>query len=169
MLSVMCEEAASMPTYNELVGRRLRSIRKQRGMSLQDVQRVSDQEFKAAVLGAYERGERSLSVPRLRRLAMFYGVPVTQLLPPESDDTAPVPVATGGMTIDLNRVEQLSGDDAVVVERFLRGIQMMRQDFNGKVLTIRSNDLRTLSMLVDQSVEGIAESIDGLKLTNDAE
>ena len=43
-----------MPTYNELVGRRLRSIRKQRGMSLQDVQRVSDQEFKAAVLGAYE-------------------------------------------------------------------------------------------------------------------
>ena len=158
-----------MPTYNELVGRRLRSIRKQRGMSLQDVQRVSDQEFKAAVLGAYERGERSLSVPRLRRLAMFYGVPVTQLLPPESDDAPPAPMATGGMTIDLNRVEQLSGDDAVIVERFLRGIQMMRQDFNGKVLTIRSNDLRTLSMLVDQSVEGIAESIDGLKLTNDVE
>ncbi len=156
-----------MPTYNELVGRRLRSIRKQRGMSLQDVQRVSDQEFKAAVLGAYERGERSLSVPRLRRLSMFYGVPVTQLLPAESDESTPVPVTTGGMTIDLNRVEQLSGDDAVVVERFLRGIQMMRQDFNGKVLTIRSNDLRTLSMLVDQSVEGIAESIDGLKLTHE--
>lgn len=158
-----------MPTYNELVGRRLRSIRKQRGMSLQDVQRVSDQEFKAAVLGAYERGERSLSVPRLRRLSMFYGVPVTQLLPPETDEGAPVPVSTGGMTIDLNRVEQLSGDDAVVVERFLRGIQMMRQDFNGKVLTIRSNDLRTLSMLVDQSVEGIAESIDGLKLTHEVD
>ena len=49
-----------MPTYNELVGKRLRSIRKQRGLSLQDVQRLSSQEFKAAVLGAYERGERSL-------------------------------------------------------------------------------------------------------------
>ena len=158
-----------MPTYNELVGRRLRSIRKQRGMSLQDVQRVSEQEFKAAVLGAYERGERSLSVPRLRRLATFYGVPVTQLLPQESDEKAPAPASTGGMTIDLNLVEELSGDDAVVVERFLRGIQMMRQDFNGKVLTIRSNDLRTLSMLVDQSVEGISSSIDGLKLTSDTD
>ncbi len=158
-----------MPSYNELVGMRLRSIRSQRGMSLQDVQRMSEQEFKAAVLGAYERGERSLSVPRLRRLATFYGVPITQLLPQESDEQLPVPMSTGGMTIDLNRVEELTGEDAVVVERFLRGIQMMRQDFNGKVLTIRSNDLRTLSMLIDQSVEGISASIDGLKLTSDAE
>ena len=158
-----------MPTYNELVGRRLRSIRKQRGLSLQDVQRVSDQEFKAAVLGAYERGERSLSVPRLRRLATFFGVPINQLLPQESDEKTPMPVPTGGMTIDLNRVETLSGDDAVVVERFLRGIQMMRQDFNGRVLTIRSNDIRTLSMLVDQSVEGFSESIEGLKLASDAD
>ena len=46
------------PAYNELVGARLRSIRKQRGLSLQDVQRHSNGEFKAAVVGAYERGER---------------------------------------------------------------------------------------------------------------
>ena len=61
-----------MGAYNELVGKRLRSIRKQRGLSLQDVQRLSEQEFKAAMLGAYERGERSLSLPRLQRLAEFY-------------------------------------------------------------------------------------------------
>ena len=64
-----------MPTYNEMVGSRLRSIRRQRGLSLQDVQKLSDQEFKAAVLGAYERGERSLSLPRLQRLAQFFSVP----------------------------------------------------------------------------------------------
>ena len=46
-----------MPTYNEMVGERLRSIRRQRGLSLQDVQKLSDQEFKASVVGAYERGE----------------------------------------------------------------------------------------------------------------
>ena len=39
-------------TYNEQVGARLRTIRKQRGLSLQDVQRLSEGEFKAAVLGA---------------------------------------------------------------------------------------------------------------------
>lgn len=148
-----------MPSYNEMVGKRLRSIRRQRGLSLQDVQRLSDGEFKAAVLGAYERGERSLSVPRLHRLAMFYGVPVTQLLP-QDDADRPVPrVPSGGMTIDLNRVENLSGQDAVVVERLLRGIQMLRQDFNGKVLTIRSSDLRTLAMLLDQTEDDFSKRL----------
>ena len=35
----------------------------------------SGEEFKASVLGAYERGERAISVARLQRLARFYGVP----------------------------------------------------------------------------------------------
>jgi len=156
-----------VPTYNEMVGKRLRSIRKQRGLSLQDVQRLSEQEFKAAVLGAYERGERSLSLPRLQRLAMFYSVPVGQLLPTEEGDATPVTPPVGGLTIDLNRVESLSGQDSIVVERFLRGIQMLRQDFNGKVLTIRSNDLRTLAMLLDQSESGFAERLTDLGVAAD--
>ena len=156
-----------MPTYNEMVGKRLRSIRKQRGLSLQDVQRLSEQEFKAAVLGAYERGERSLSLPRLQRLAEFYSVPVGQLLPSEESDPPTITPPVGGLTIDLNRVESLSGQDSVVVERFLRGIQMLRQDFNGKVLTIRSNDLRTLAMLLDQTESGFAERLTNLGVAAD--
>lgn len=156
-----------MPTYNELVGRRLRSIRKQRGLSLQDVQRLSDQEFKAAVLGAYERGERSLSLPRLHRLSEFFGVPITQLLP--QDETAEQPITAlpaGGLTIDLNMIENLSGQDSVVVERFLRGIQMLRQDFNGKVLTIRQDDLRTLSLLLDTADESFSDRLSELGVTS---
>jgi len=146
--------ATTVATYNEQVGQRLRSIRKQRGLSLQDVQRVSEQEFKAAVLGAYERGERSLSLPRLQRLSQFYGVPISQLLPQdEASEVSGRSAVSGGMTIDLNRIENLVGEDAVVVERFLRGIQMLRQDFNGKVLTIRGDDLRTLAMLLDRTEE----------------
>ena len=157
-----------MTTYNEQVGKRLRSIRKQRGLSLQDVQRVSEQEFKAAVLGAYERGERSLSLPRLQRLAQFYSVPINQLLP--QDETTDLParsVPSGGMTLDLNRIENLSGDDAVVVERLLRGIQMLRQDFNGRVLTIRADDLRTLAMLLDQSEEDFNQRLSELGVATD--
>jgi len=156
-----------VPSYNEMVGKRLRSIRKQRGLSLQDVQRLSEQEFKAAVLGAYERGERSLSLPRLHRLAAFFSVPVGQLLPNEDKETRSVPAPAGGLTIDLNRVEALSGPDSVVVERFLRGIQMLRQDFNGKVLTIRSNDLRTLALLLDQSEAVFAERLTDLGVAAD--
>ena len=139
-----------MTSYNERVGERLRSIRRQRGFSLQDVQRVSGGEFKAAVLGAYERGERSLSVPRLHGLAGYYGVPVVQLLPPEP---AAVTSDAGGdkVTIDLSRIDRLDGPTGELLERFLASIQVERQDFNGKVLTVRRDDLRLLSRLLGDS------------------
>jgi transcriptional regulator with XRE-family HTH domain len=133
--------------YNEEVGERLRSIRRQRAMSLQDVHRATDGEFKAAVLGAYERGERSVSVPRLQRLAVCYDVPVTQLLP--DDGGSAVAMTTGSVTIDLARIEQLDGSISTVIDRFLSNIQVQRQDFNGKVLTIRASDVALLSLLLD--------------------
>ena len=88
MLKVTGDEAAGgdgradVPTaYGRKVGERLRLIRRQKRLSLQEVEASSGQEFKASVLGAYERGERAISVPRLQRLARFYNVPVDQLLP----------------------------------------------------------------------------------------
>jgi len=136
-----------MASYNERVGERLRSIRRQRGFSLQDVQSASEGEFKAAVLGAYERGERSLSVPRLHRLAGYYGVPVVQLLPPEP--AAGIAQQSGDkVTIDLGRLDQIDGPVGDILERFLASIQVERQDFNGKVLTVRADDLRLLSRLI---------------------
>lgn len=134
--------------YNERVGERLRSIRQQRGMSLQDVHKATDGEFKAAVLGAYERGERSLSLPRLRRLAACYGVPINQLLPEEDTYEIAGSLATG-VTIDLNKVDDMDDAVATVIARFLQRIQVQRQDFNGKVLTIRANDVAMLAMLLD--------------------
>ena len=139
-------------SYNERVGERLRSIRRQRGFSLQDVQRVSDGEFKAAVLGAYERGERSLSVPRLHRLAGYYGVPVVQLLPPEPSAMVVDPDRET-VTIDLARLGDLDGPEGDMIERFLASIQMERQDFNGKVLTVRRDDLRQLTRMIGENEE----------------
>ena len=63
------------------LGERLRQIRKQKRLALSDVEAQTRQEFKASVMGAYERGERMISVQRLERLAKFYGVTVDQLLP----------------------------------------------------------------------------------------
>jgi len=139
-------------SYNERVGERLRSIRRQRGFSLQDVQRVSEGEFKAAVLGAYERGERSLSVPRLHRLAGYYGVPVVQLLPPEPAAMVVDPERES-VTIDLARLGDLDGPEGDMIERFLGSIQMERQDFNGKVLTVRRDDLQQLSRMIGENEE----------------
>ncbi len=149
-------------SYNERVGQRLRSIRRQRGFSLQDVQRISDGEFKAAVLGAYERGERSLSVPRLHRLAGYYGVPVTQLLPPEPAALVVDPDRET-VTIDLGLLGGLEGPEGDMIERFLSSIQMERQDFNGKVLTVRRDDLRLLSRLIGDDT-GFTEQIDDVRI-----
>jgi transcriptional regulator with XRE-family HTH domain len=137
-------------SYNVEVGQRLRSIRKQKGYSLQEVEERSGQEFKASVVGAYERGERSLSLPRMQRLALFYGVPVDQLLPApdRSPGTDHIAWSSGGLTIDLNALEAAEGDDIALVERFIGAIQLMRQDFNGKVLTIRSSDLQLLARMI---------------------
>jgi len=153
-----------MASYNERVGERLRSIRRQRGFSLQDVQSLSEGEFKAAVLGAYERGERSLSVPRLHRLAGYYGVPVVQLLPPEP---AAVTADQGGdkVTIDLGRLDQLDGPVGEVLERFLASIQVERQDFNGKVLTVRADDLLLLSRLIGDG-EAFSERLSEVRVAN---
>jgi len=150
-------------SYNERVGERLRSIRRQRGFSLQDVQRVSEGEFKAAVLGAYERGERSLSVPRLHRLAVYYGVPVVQLLPPEPAAMVVDPERET-VTIDLARLGDLDGPEGGMIERFLASIQMERQDFNGKVLTVRRDDLRQLSRMIGENEE-FANRIDEVRIS----
>ena len=134
--------------YSVRVGERLRAIRLQRGMSLQDVHRSTEGEFKAAVLGAYERGERSLSLPRLKRLAGYYEVPVSQLLPTE-DTYELTPSLEGGVSIDLRRIDALDSKTSAVIDRFLQRIQVQRQDFNGRVLTIRASDVAMLAMMLD--------------------
>lgn len=146
-------------SYNETVGRRLRAIRGQKGMSLQQVEELSDQEFKASVVGAYERGERSLSLPRMQRLASFYGVPVDQLLPQSGRSPGAGEPTQGArsVVIDLTALDASTSPNAVLVERFIRAIQIMRQDFNGRVLTIRSSDLEVLGRMLEDDQESLSE------------
>ncbi len=143
-------EAAS--EYGRRVGERLRAIRRQKRFSLQDVEMSSSQEFKASVLGAYERGERAISVPRLERLATFYSVPVDQLLP-RATTVGVTPGAidlTGkaGVTLDLTQLEAVPGPEGEMLARYLSMIQVQRQDFNGRVLTVRQDDLRAVACIL---------------------
>ena len=80
-MSTSENESLDELSFARLVGERLRQIRQQKKLSLSEVESATHQEFKASVMGAYERGERMISVPRLERLANFYGVTVDQLLP----------------------------------------------------------------------------------------
>jgi transcriptional regulator with XRE-family HTH domain len=171
--SVGGTEAQEMPAnYSRIVGERLRAIRRQKHLSLQDVEASSRQEFKASVLGAYERGERAISVPRLQRLARFYNVPVDQLLPPDQGpdfgtDAARTasPIGDSSVTIDLRRLENLPGPEAEMLNRYLTMIQVQRQDFNGRMLTIRKDDLRAIACIMGVSIDGATGRLDDLGLS----
>jgi transcriptional regulator with XRE-family HTH domain len=138
--------------FSRAVGERLRHIRRQKRLSLQEVESISAQEFKASVLGAYERGERAISVPRLHRLASFYKVPVDQLLPggeqSSDDEAAARRQRDSAARIDLTRLENINGTESEMLSRYLRMIQVQRQDFNGRVLTIRRDDMRAIACIL---------------------
>jgi transcriptional regulator with XRE-family HTH domain len=153
-----------MSSYASMVGERLRNIRLQKGLSLHDVQNASKMEFKASVLGAYERGERSISVPRLERLARLYQVPVDHLLPRTdgAEEGVSLEMSLEKLKIDLRRLEKSNDPDGVVLQRYLNLVQIRRNDFNGKVLTIRSEDLRVLASVLDMSLDALAQKIDEL-------
>jgi transcriptional regulator with XRE-family HTH domain len=164
-MNVDDDDLASSP-YSRKVGERLRVIRRQKRLSLQEVESNSAEEFKASVLGAYERGERAISVPRLERLAKFYSVPVDQLLPRE-DITVPVegegPNSTK-LAIDVQKLGQLSGNPFEMLVRFLKMIQVQRQDFNGKVITVRGDDTRAIAAMLDVPVDQVGQRLDALDL-----
>jgi transcriptional regulator with XRE-family HTH domain len=162
------EELTATP-YARKVGERLRVIRRQKRLSLQDVEAASNLEFKASVLGAYERGERAISVPRLQRLAKFYRVPVDQLLPgdegPDFPATSPGAVNFDGkVAIDLAKLSSMPGREFEMLNRFLRMIQVQRQDFNGRVLTVRSDDLRAIAVMLGTTPDDAVRRLDDLGL-----
>ena len=159
------DDAIASP-YSRKVGERLRVIRRQKRLSLQEVESSSNEEFKASVLGAYERGERAISVPRLERLAKFYNVPVDQLLPRE-DVTEPSESDTPNnkkLAVDLLKLTQLSGQPFEMLTRFLKMIQVQRQDFNGKVITVRGDDTRAIAAMLDVPVDHVGQRLDALDL-----
>lgn len=170
-------------TYARRVGQRLRVIRRQKGLSLQEVESASGSEFKASVLGAYERGERIISVPRLQRLAGYYNVPVDQLLPPPAElERGPIGGRNGGndaggeiggpavdrggekVTFDLARFRDVADPELDMVRQYLNSIQVMRQDFNGRMLTIRRDDIRAIAGMFGTDPSALIERLEQLEL-----
>ncbi len=124
--------------FNYALGQRLRAARRHRGWSLGDVETQTEGEFKASVVGAYERGERAISVQRFARLSDIYGTAASDLLPTPADPD---------LVIDL---DALSAEDGDLVDRYLAAIQMMRK--NPGVEEVRDSDRAVISSLL-QSVK----------------
>ncbi len=143
--------------YAKALGDRLRNIRVQKNLSLQDVQQASAGKWKAAVVGAYERGDRNVTVTKLSELAGFYGVPVSEIIP--DDGAPPAPGTFDGrrrVVLDLEGLARVPEEDRDPISRFATAIQVQRGDFNGRILTIREDDLMALSLLYQTTSNDLA-------------
>ena len=144
----MTEETST--SYARAVGEKLRSVRRQQGLALLAVEEASGREFKASVLGAYERGDRVISVPRLQRLARLFGVPVDQLLPSDGPSlSGHGAVPSEPVRVGLSRLAALDSPEREVLQRYVTSIQIQRGDFNGRVITIREEDVRALGRIFE--------------------
>jgi len=158
------QNEADSSSYERAVGSCLRRARQQLRLSLQAVETMSSQEFKASVLGAYERGERSISVPRLQRLAILYDVPVDLLLPEPERKTSGAGAGMGSTTpgdaIDLDaQIDSISGPERELLRRFIRMIQAQRRDNGGSGTSIRSEDVRAIELLLGSSARSAGSDV----------
>lgn len=142
--------------YAKALGAKLRAIRQQQGLSLHGVEQKSHGRWKAVVVGSYERGDRAVTVQRLFELADFYGVPVKELLP-GAHQPGPETEAPPRLILDLERLADIELEEAALLGRFAATIQAQRGDYNGRVLTIREADLRTLAVLYNEPSSVLTE------------
>ena len=129
---------------------RLRLLRESRKLTLVQAAALSRGSITPIALGSYERGDRSISVTKLVEISLMYGVPVQELFAaPEKS------IPTNRITIDIR---SMIGHATELSKRFsgvVAKVAHMRSDWNGEVISLRSDDLRNLSIFSGFSPEEI--------------
>jgi transcriptional regulator with XRE-family HTH domain len=147
--------------YVELVGEKLRRLRLDRGLSLQEVCDRSGGSFVVSTLSAYERGKRSLSLERLLELAEIYGLsPISILEIEDNADAQPSLNRNRPLRIRIDNLERLTEDERRPLENYLAFLRNLRNDPSLEVLTIRKDDLAYLSNLYGMRPQLLKERLE---------
>lgn len=140
--------------FSAQVGARLRAVRRAKSLSLDDVERLSGGKWSASAIGAYERGFRNLSLPRLRELATFFEVPMGVLLGEIDglDGLKREPVA-----VDLDRLKTVP--EANPGWRYLQSILRERGEPASRTAVLRPEDVRSLCAVLHLDEPGLAAAL----------
>jgi hypothetical protein len=68
------------------------------------------------------------------------------------------------LRIDVAKLSLREGKEFKMLERLLRMIQVQRQDFNGKVITVRAHDTRAIAVILDVAVDDVGAKLAELDL-----
>ncbi|MGI8615050.1 MAG: transcriptional regulator BldD [Nocardioidaceae bacterium] len=151
--------------YAKELGSRLRAIRQQQHLSLQGVEEKSEGRWKAVVVGSYERGDRAVTVQKLSELAEFYSVPVEELLPGGHGNQAAMEPPQK-LVLDLAQLQSVDAQETAPLLRYAATIQAQRGDYNGRVLSIRREDLRALAVIYQEQPSVLVARLVGWGVLN---
>ena len=79
-------------------------------------------------------------------------------------DTQSQSAAPTKLRIDVAKLSLREGKEFKMLERLLRMIQVQRQDFNGKVITVRAHDTRAIAVMLDVAVDDVGAKLAELDL-----
>ena len=144
------------------LGARLRQSREARSLSLKAVEIALEGSIRASMLGAYERGEHSITARRLRILARLYGVPIEELVEPIDDQRAPIEPqvrADEAIRFELRKLEHARGREAQTVLRLIRFVEERRRRHSPESIELRHEDLLTAAATLGHSVDSFIEAL----------
>ncbi len=141
---------------SKAIGRRLRAIRKQKGLTLHDVERLSGGRWNPSTIGAYERGFRKVTIDRLRSLAEFYGVPLSLIV-----GSLPNPdrqVSVSRVVIDRRKLEK-AGPELRPLVRMVKAFVGERGEESSDLVAIRRSDIRNAALMFGETEESLLDRL----------
>lgn len=141
------------------IGQELKKLRRQRGLSLAQVETLSNGRWKAVVVGSYERADRAITIGRLSALMGLYQAPMSALFRSNEPhrDASDCGGALDQTTVDqpfvfdLNKKEELQ-QNFFALAQLLTHIINVRGDWNGHILSIRRSDLQMIAVFEGLSI-----------------
>lgn len=131
------------------IRRRIRQLRRERGLTLLAFEKLSGGRIRAVVLGAYERGDRSMSLNKVIEIAGVFGVDVVHILGPSSGHSDQSRVAERHI-FDLRALQKLKTcAEKESLIKYIKRIAHQRGDWAGEIISLRQDDIDALSRVMD--------------------
>lgn len=128
---------------------RIRQLRRERGLTLLAFEKLSGGRIRAVVLGAYERGDRSMSLKKVIEIADVFGVELAHLMAPSSG-RGESPELADRHIYDLRALQALEpSPEKEILTKYIRRIAHRRGDWAGEIISLRRDDIDALSRVID--------------------
>jgi transcriptional regulator with XRE-family HTH domain len=157
-MSELTSSTAYIQPTTSSISARIRKQRKARSLTLQDIERLSAGRIKAVVMGSYERGTRAISVARAIEIANLFAIPLSELIEDPRTNNR------GNDDLIIFDLRRLCATELAAIATeisklrvFVSAICARRRDWNGEVLTIRSSDLDTLTLVLEMDISEVRD------------